>query len=88
MVDKQKSHIKTRFCVRIIHFTASVCFVITPILKIMYKGFPAFEAVDDQLNAFNYLSDPLPFGSPKKVGRQIYMATEYSSTVKKKFYTK
>ena len=69
MVDKQKSHIKTRFCVRIIHFTASVCFVITPILKIMYKGFPAFEAVDDQLNAFTAL---FPVNLHKELVKHVY----------------
>ena len=83
MVEKQKKFSKTRCCIRIINLTASICFVITPILRIMYKGFPAFETIDDNLNVFDFLSHPLPLESPKNIRRQVYMVVKQVPTFQK-----
>lgn len=72
MVDKKTNFSKTRCCIRIINLTASICFVITPILRIMYRGFPAFETINDHLDVRDYISNPLPIKPPKNVKRQIY----------------
>ena len=72
MVDKKTNFSKTRCCIRIINLTASICFVITPILRVMYRGFPAFETINDHLDVRDYISNPLPIKPPKNVKRQIY----------------
>jgi hypothetical protein len=72
MVDKQTNFSKTRCFIKIINLTASICFVITPILRIMYRGFPAFETINDHVNPHYYLSNPLPFKPPRNVKRQWY----------------